>query len=54
MWIQEGPQLLALLAFYARKTKKASDKGLITGILLTDLTKDFDCISHLKKAVAQW
>ena len=26
--------------------KKALDKGLCTGILLTDLSKAFDCISH--------
>ena len=26
--------------------KKALDKGQTTGILLTDLTKAFDCISH--------
>ena len=26
--------------------KKAQDKGLCTGILLTDLPKTFDCISH--------
>ena len=28
------------------KLKKALDKGQTTGILLTDLTKAFDCISH--------
>ena len=28
------------------KLKIALDKGLTTGILLTDLTKAFDCISH--------
>ena len=28
------------------KLKKALDKGFTTGILLTDLTKVFDCISH--------
>ena len=28
------------------KLKEALDKGLTTGILLTDLTKAFDCISH--------
>ena len=28
------------------KLKKARDMGLTTGILLTDLTKAFDCISH--------
>ena len=26
--------------------KKALDKGFFTGILLTDLSKAFDCISH--------
>ena len=28
------------------KLKEALDKELTTGILLTDLTKAFDCISH--------
>ena len=28
------------------KLKKALDKVIITGILLTDLSKAFDCISH--------
>ena len=28
------------------KQKEALDKGVITGILLTDLTKAFHCISH--------
>ena len=28
------------------KLKKAMDKGLFTSVLLTDLTKEFDCISH--------
>ena len=28
------------------KLKEALDKGLTTGILFTDLTKAFDCISH--------
>ena len=26
--------------------KQAVDKDLVTGLLLTDLTKSFDCISH--------
>ena len=28
------------------KLKKDRDMGLTTGILLTDLTKAYDCISH--------
>ena len=34
------------LLFMLEKLKKALDNGLTTGILLTDLTKAFDCISH--------
>ena len=34
------------LLFMLEKLKKALDKGQTTGILLTDLTKAFDCISH--------
>ena len=32
--------------YMLEKLKEALDKGLTTGILLTDLTKAFDCISH--------
>ena len=28
------------------KLKEALDKGFTTGIMLTDLSKAFDCISH--------
>ena len=34
------------LLYMLEKLKKARDMGLATGILLTDLTKAFDCISH--------
>ena len=34
------------LLFMLEKLKEALDKGLTTGILLTDLTKAVDCISH--------
>ena len=34
------------LLFMLEKLKKSLDKGLTTGIFLTDLTKAFDCISH--------
>ena len=34
------------LLFMLERIKKALDKGLCTGILLTDLSKAFDCISH--------
>ena len=34
------------LLYMLENLKKAMDKGLSTGILLTDLTKAFDCISH--------
>ena len=34
------------LLFMLEFLKKALDKGLPTGILLTDLSKAFDCISH--------
>ena len=35
-----------MFAIYAGILKNALDKGLCTGILLTDLSKAFDCISH--------
>ena len=34
------------LLFMLESLKSALDKGLCTGILLTDLSKAFDCISH--------
>ena len=34
------------LLYMLEKLKKPRDMGLATGILLTDLTKAFDCISH--------
>ena len=34
------------LLFMLEKLTEALDKGLTTGILLTDLTNAFDCISH--------
>ena len=34
------------LLFMLEYLKKSLDKGLLTGILLTDLSKAFDCISH--------
>ena len=34
------------LLFLLEKLKRALDKGLVTGILLTDLSKAFDSISH--------
>ena len=34
------------LIFMLEKLRKAIDKGLYTGILLTDLSKAFDCLSH--------
>ena len=34
------------LLYMLEKLKKARDMVLTTGILLTDLTKAFDCISH--------
>ena len=34
------------LLYMLKSFKKARDMGLTTGILLTDLTKAFDCISH--------
>ena len=34
------------LLFMLDRLKKALDKGLSTGILLTDLSKAFDSISH--------
>ena len=34
------------LIFMLEKLRKAIDEGLYTGILLTDLSKAFDCLSH--------
>ena len=40
--------MITLMVFsqMLEKLKEALDKGLTTGILLTDLTKAFVCISH--------
>ena len=43
---RKGHSTQHCLLFMLEKLKKALDKGLTTGILLTDLTKAFDCISH--------
>ena len=43
---REGYSTQHCLLFMLERLKKALDKGLITGILLTDLSKAFDCISH--------
>ena len=34
------------LIFMLEKLRKVIDEGLYTGILLTDLSKAFDCLSH--------
>ena len=46
MWLQKGNSTQHCLLFMLEKPKKALDNGQFTGILLTDLTKTFDCISH--------
>ena len=43
---RKGHSTQHCLLFMLEKLKEALDKGLTTGILLTDLTKAFDCISH--------
>ena len=43
---RKGHNTQHCLLFMLEKLKEALDKGLTTGILLTDLTKAFDCISH--------
>ena len=46
---RKGHSTLHCLLFLLEKLNlktKALDKGLTTGILLTALTKAFDCISH--------
>ena len=43
---RKGHSTQHCLLFMLEKLKKALDNGLTTGILLTDLTKAFDCISH--------
>ena len=43
---RKGHSTQHCLLYMLENLKKAMDKGLSTGILLTDLTKAFDCISH--------
>ena len=43
---RKGHSTQHCLLFMLDKLKEALDKGLTTGILLTDLSKAFDCISH--------
>ena len=43
---RKGHSTQHCLLFMLEKLKKALDNGLCTGILLTDLSKAFDCISH--------
>ena len=43
---RKGHSTQHCLLFMLEKLKKALDKGLTTGIFLTDLTKAFDSISH--------
>ena len=43
---RKGNSTQHCLLFMLEKLKKALDIGQFTGILLTDLTKAFDCISH--------
>ena len=46
MWLQKGTYYTTLSVIHVRILKKSLDKGLLTGILLTDLSKAFDCISY--------
>ena len=43
---RKGHSTQHCLLFMLEKLKKALDKGICTGILLTDLSKAFDCRSH--------
>ena len=43
---RKGHNTQHYLLFMPEKLKKASDNSLCTGILLIDLSKAFDCISH--------
>ena len=43
---RKGHSTQHCLLFMLEKLKKALDNGLCTGILLTDLSKAFDCMSH--------
>ena len=43
---RKGQSTQHSLLFMLESLRKSLDKGLFTGILLTDLSKAFDCISH--------
>ena len=43
---RKGQSTQHSLLFMLESLRKSLDKGLVTGILLTDLSKAFDCISH--------
>ena len=43
---RKGQSTQHCLLFMLESLKNALDKGLCTGVLLTDLSKAFDCISH--------
>ena len=45
-WLRKGYNTQHCLLFMLESLKNALDKGLCTGILLTDLSKAFDCITH--------
>ena len=46
MWFQESHSTQHCLIFMLERLKKSLDYGRINGIMLTDLSKAFDCISH--------
>ena len=43
---RKGQSTQHSLLFMLESLRKSSDKGCFTGVLLTDLSKAFDCISH--------
>ena len=46
MWFSSKIQHTALPSNHDRKWRQCLDKGGISGVLLTDLSKAFDCLLH--------
>ena len=46
MWFSEGFQYPAMSLAMLEKWKRSIDNSKMFGALLTDLSKDFDCLDH--------